>query len=214
MSELISTHISLRVPGPTPAFLLNPYGVLFSQITASSLVKVDLAGNILSQNEYKVNRAGVQIHGAILEARPDVNCVLHAHNSYTIAVSAQRDGLLPMSQAALRFWGQMAYHDYGRAASDPVERSKLQEDMGDKWVMLLRNHGFLSTGRTVGEAFVSGYYLDLACRAQILAQSAGVPLVMPTEDTYEGGVEHRGRDEPSWPALLRLLDSEDPSYKD
>jgi len=214
MSELISTHISLRVPGPTPAFLMNPYGLLFHQITASSLVKVDFDGNILSLTEYAVPRAGVVIHGAILEARPDVNCVLHAHNTYTIAVSAQRDGLLTLSQAAMRFHGQLSYHEYGRAASHPTERAKLQEDMGDKWVMLLRNHGFLTTGRTCGEALISGYFLDRACRVQITAQCAGVPLVMPREDTFESGIQWRGRDEPSWPALIRMLDQEDPSYKD
>ncbi|HEX7232867.1 MAG TPA: class II aldolase/adducin family protein, partial [Candidatus Binatia bacterium] len=118
MSELIYTHISLRVPGPEPAYLLNPYGMLFNQITASSLVKVDFEGKIAGPTEWPVNRAGVAIHGAILAARPDVNCVFHTHTPYTTAVSALECGLLPMSQAALRFQGQTAYHDYGRAAAD------------------------------------------------------------------------------------------------
>jgi len=214
MSELVSTHISLRVPGPTPTFLINPSGFMFHEITASSLVRVDLAGNKIGPSPHRVSPVGVAIHSAILEARPDVNCVLHAHNTYTVAVSAQECGLLPISQAAMRFHGQVAYHEYGRAGTDPTERSRLAEDMGDKWVMLMRNHGFLTTGQTAAEAFIAAYYLDLACRAQIVAQSAGVPLVMPPMEAVEDATHLRGRDEPAWPALLRLLDRDDPSYRD
>lgn len=213
MSDLIYTHISLRVPGPTPQFLINPHGKLFGQITASSLVKVDLAGNIIGPSDWPVNRAGVVIHGAVLEARPDVNCVLHTHTPYSVALSALEGGLLPISQFAMRFSGRIAYHDYGRAATDPTERSRLAEDLGDKWVMLLRNHGILTTGRTVGEAFSSAYYLEKACQVQIYAQSTGLPLVIPSPDTYSS-VNVPGARERAWPALLEMLDREDPSYRD
>ena len=214
MSELIYTHISLRVPGPKPTYLLNPHGMLFNQITASSLVKVDFEGKIAGPTEWPVNRAGVAIHGAILAARPDVNCVFHTHTPYTIAVSALECGLLPMSQAALRFQGQTAYHDYGRAAADPAECARLARDMGDKSVMILRNHGGITTGKTVCEAFIASFYLEKACQFQILAQSAGVPLTMPANDIIAASGNRVVSDERAWPSLLRMLDGEDPSYRD
>ena len=214
MSEIINTHISLRVPGTTATFLLNPHGMLFSEITASSLVKVDLQGNVVGESQYPVNRAGVAIHSAIQEARPDINCVFHTHTPYCTAVSSLECGLLPMSQAALQFYGQLAYHDYGRAASDPAERAALQHDIGDSWYMLMRNHGALTLGKTVGQAFMAAYYLEKACQFQVLAQSTGQPLIMTPEDTRErSDPSHRG-EERAWPGLLRLLDREDPSYRD
>jgi ribulose-5-phosphate 4-epimerase/fuculose-1-phosphate aldolase len=214
MSELIYTHISLRVPGPTPAYLLNPHGMLFNQITASSLVKVDFEGKLVGPSEWPVNRAGVAIHGSILAARPDVNCVFHTHMPYTTAVSALECGLLPMSQAALRFQGQTAYHDYGRAASDSAEGARLVKDLDDKRVMLLRNHGGITTGKTVCEAFIASYYLEKACQFQILAQSAGAPLAMPADEIIAASGGRPGGDERAWPSLLRMLDREDPSYRD
>ena len=215
MSELINTHISLRLPDAPHTYLFNPHGMLFDEITASSLVTVDLRGNVTSHSEYTANRAGVAIHGAILGARPDVSCVFHTHTPWATAVSSLECGLLPMSQAALRFEGQVAYHDYGRAATDPAECDRLAEDIGDNSVMLLRNHGILTTGRTVGEAFVSAYYLEKACQFQILAQSAGVPLVMPTEEIrLAASGRTPGMEERAWPALLRMLDRMDPSYRD
>jgi len=214
MSELINTHISLRVPGAKPAYLLNPYGMLFNQITASSLVKIDFAGKLVGPSEWPVNRAGVAIHGSILAARPDINCVFHTHMPYTTAVSALQCGLLPMSQAALRFQGQTAYHDYGRAASDPAECSRLVKDLGDKPVMLLRNHGGITTGKTVCEAFVASYYLEKACQFQLLAQSAGVPLAMPADEIIAASGGRSAGDDRAWPSLLRMLDREDPSYRD
>jgi ribulose-5-phosphate 4-epimerase/fuculose-1-phosphate aldolase len=214
MSELIYTHISLRVPGHKPAYLLNPYGMLFNQITASSLVKVDFAGNLMVPTEWPVNRAGVAIHGAILAARPDINCVFHTHTPYTTAVSALECGLLPMSQAALRFQGQIAYHDYGRAAADPAECARLARDMGEKSVMILRNHGGITTGTTVCEAFIASFYLEKACQFQILAQSAGVPLAMPGDEIIAASGNRPAGDERAWPSLLRLLDREDPSYRE
>src|SRR5687768_13980451 len=143
MSELIATHITLRVPGPTPAYLINKHGLLFNEITASNLVKVDLYGKPVVDGQGPVSPAGTAIHGSILAARPDINCVFHTHTVYSIAVSSMECGLLPLSQSAMRFHGKIAYHDYGRAATDPTECSKLQEDMGDKGVMLMRNHGIL-----------------------------------------------------------------------
>ena len=214
MSELIYTHISLRVPGPNPAYLLNPYGMLFSQITASSLVKLDFEGKLVGPTEWPVNRAGVAIHGAILAARPDVNCVFHTHMPYTTAVSALECGLLPMSQAALRFQGQTAYHDYGRAAADPAECARLAKDMGDKSVMILRNHGGITTGKTVCEAFIASFYLEKACQFQILAQSAGVTLAMPADEIIAASGGRPAGDERAWPSLLRMLDREDPSYRE
>ena len=214
MSELIYTHISLRVPGPTATYLLNPHGMLFHEITASSLVKLDFAGNVAGPSEWPVNRAGVAIHGAILSARPDINCVFHTHMPYTTAVSALECGLLPMSQAALRFQGLSAYHDYGRAATDPAECTRLVKDLGDRSVMLLRNHGGITTGKTVCEAFVASYYLEKACQFQILAQSAGVPLAMPADEIIAASGGRLAGDERAWPSLLRMLDREDPSYRD
>jgi ribulose-5-phosphate 4-epimerase/fuculose-1-phosphate aldolase len=214
MSELINTHISLRVPGPTPTYLLNPHGMLFHQVTASSLVRLDFAGNLVGPSEWPVNRAGVAIHGSILAARPDVNCVFHTHMPYTTAVSALQCGLLPMSQAALRFQGQTAYHDYGRAASDPAECARLVKDLGDKPVMLLRNHGGITTGKTVCEAFVASFYLEKACQFQILAQSAGAPLAMPADEIFAASGGRPASDDRAWPGLLRMLDREDPSYRD
>lgn len=214
MSEIINTHISMRVPGPTPTFLLNPLGMLFGEITASSLIQVDLDGNAVGDSEWPLNRAGVQIHRAIQAARPDANCVFHTHTPYCTAVASLECGLLPMSQAALRFHGNIAYHDYGRAGFDPTENDRLKQDLGDKWSMLLRNHGAITLGRTVGQAFMSAFYLERACQFQILAQSSGYPIIMPSEDTFLGPRQVSEREETAWPGLLRMLDREDPSYRD
>jgi ribulose-5-phosphate 4-epimerase/fuculose-1-phosphate aldolase len=214
MSELTSTHISLRVPGPTPTFLLNPPGLLFSEITASSLIKVDLDGNVVGGPARSGNRVGIEIHRAIQAARPDANCVFHTHTPYCTAVASLECGLLPMSQAALRFHGDIAYHEYGRAGFDPAENDRLARDLGDKWTMLLRNHGAITLGRTVGQAFTAAFYLELACKFQILAQSSGAPIVMPGEETFGAGRPSLDREAPAWPALLRMLDREDPSFRD
>jgi len=218
MAELIYTHISLRVPGNPPTYLFKPHQLLFGQIKASNLVRVDLEGNIVGESPYRVNPAGTGIHGAILEARPDVNCVLHTHSPYAVAVSSLDCGLLPLTQAALRFSGGVAYHDYAGAAVSAVERSRLAEDLGDKQIMLMRNHGVLALGRTVGEAFVAAYYVERACQFQILAQASGQPLVMPNVEqrtrVQTGPERLSGRTDDAWPALLALLDAEDPSYRD
>src|SRR5262249_55826159 len=153
-----------------------PHQLLFNEIKASNLVRVDLEGKIIGESQYRVNPAGTGIHGAILEARPDLNCVFHTHSPYAVAVSSIEGGLLPLTQASLRFAGQVAYHDYAGAATGPVERSQLAEDFGDKSVMLMRNHGVLTTGQTVSEAFIEAFYMERACQFQILAQASGQPL--------------------------------------
>jgi ribulose-5-phosphate 4-epimerase/fuculose-1-phosphate aldolase len=163
-----------------------------------------------------VNPAGTGIHGTILEARPDVNCVFHTHSPYAVAVSSLECGLLPLTQASMRFVGQTAYHDYAGAAVNPVECSRLAEDMGDNQVMLLRNHGVITTGQTVGEAFIAAFYMEKACQCQILAQASGQSLVMPAVESrprQRGPATLSGRTDDAWPALLRMLDREDPSYR-
>ena len=214
LAEMIYTHISLRLPSPTSTYLMKPHDQLFNEVTASSLVQIDMDGNVVGPNDRMVNRAGIAIHGSILAARPDVNCVVHTHAPYTTAVSSLECGLLPMSQAALRFQGLTAYHDYGRAATDPVECSLLAEDFGDKWVMLLRNHGGLTAGATVADAFIAAFYLEKACQFQVIAQSTGQPIVMPSDELIaKSGVVPRSEDA-AFRSLLRTLDREDPSYKD
>lgn len=216
MSDLIYTHISVRIPGPEHHFLINPYGMMFHEITASSLVKVDLHGNIVGESEWTVNPAGFVIHSAIHAARQDLHCVLHTHTKCGMAVSALECGLLPISQFSLQFYNRVAYHDYEGVALNLDERKRLVADLGDKKVMILRNHGLLTAGRTIPEAFILMFYLNRSCEVQIAAQSAGSPLVMPTDDVCEYAamqqdIEDLGQLE--WPAFIRLLDRQDPSYR-
>jgi ribulose-5-phosphate 4-epimerase/fuculose-1-phosphate aldolase len=216
MTDLIYNHISLRVPGADHHFLINPFGRLYRDITASSLVKVDLEGNIVGHSKWPVNPAGFVIHGAVHRARPEVNCVIHTHTPYGAAVAALDSGLLPISQFAMRFYGRVAYHDYEGLAVSEDERDRLAEDLGDNSVMILRNHGLLTTGRTVGEAFVSMDYVERACRIQVEAQSTGGKVVVPPREVCERAAEQFGPTEfeLAWPALVGLLDEVDPSYKD
>jgi ribulose-5-phosphate 4-epimerase/fuculose-1-phosphate aldolase len=219
MTDLIYTHISARVPGPEEHFLLNPYGQLFSEITASSLVKLDLEGNVLDETEYEINQAGFTIHSAIHGARPDVACVLHTHTNAGMAVSAQRDGLLPLTQHSMRFHNRLAYHDYEGIALDLDERTRLVRDLGERRSMVLRNHGLLVAGRTVPEAFNLMYYLERACQAQIAAQAGGnAPLNLVSAKVAEHAAQQFERSNlpagsREWPALLRFLDGIDPSYR-
>jgi ribulose-5-phosphate 4-epimerase/fuculose-1-phosphate aldolase len=216
MSDLIYTHISVRVPGPEHHFLINPYGMMFHEITASSLVKIDLEGNIVGESEWPVNPAGFVIHSAIHAAREELHCVLHTHTKYGMAVSALECGLLPISQFAMQFYNRVAYHDYEGVALILDERERLVADLGDKKVMILKNHGLLTAGRTVPEAFILMFYLNRACEVQIAAQSAGTPLIIPPDDVCEHAarqqdIEDLGQLE--WPAFIRLLDRDDPSYR-
>jgi ribulose-5-phosphate 4-epimerase/fuculose-1-phosphate aldolase len=218
--DLVFTHISARVPGEKEAFLINPYGMLFEEITASSLVKVDAHGEKLAPSEWPVNPAGFVIHSAIHAARADVGCVLHVHTNAGVAVSAQREGLLPISQIATIALSSLGYHDYEGIALRDDEKPRLVRDLGRNACLVLRNHGLLTVGQTVGEAFVWMYSLQRACETQLLAQSGGAPLVH-VDPRIVAGVKAnidavtRGMG-PSiaWPALRRKLDRLDRSYAD
>jgi ribulose-5-phosphate 4-epimerase/fuculose-1-phosphate aldolase len=217
--DMIFTHISVRVPGPEHHFLINPYGMLFEEITASSLVKVDLEGNIVMDSPYFVNPAGFTIHSAIHMAREDAQCVLHLHTDDGVAVSAQKDGLLPISQNSLLVRSHLAYHEYEGVALNLDERQRLIADIGDKKLLMLRNHGTLAVGENCAMAFVSIYTLERACAQQVRAMTG--ELNMPpkaaldvTADQSQALFKAGGIDLLAWPALMRKLDRLDPSYKD
>lgn len=214
--ELISTHFSARVPDEPDAMLLNPYGLLFSQITASSLIKVRISkGEQLSESPFPLNVAAVNIHSGILAARPDVQAVCHLHTIAGVAVSTMRDGLLPLNQRACYF--DPAYHDYEGIAVNPHEQERLAADLGDKWVMFLRNHGTLVVGRSVANAFVTTYFLERVCETQVATLSMNQPLtVLPDDFVVEvrksaRHVRHWGLHE--WPGLVSLLDGINPGYE-
>jgi len=214
-TDLIYNHISVRLPGPEDRFLINPFGKLYREIHASDLVVIDTEGNILSETTYQVNPAGFIIHSAVHEARRDVQCVIHTHSAYGAAVSAMECGLLPLSQHAMPFFNRLGYHEYEGLAVTPDEKSRLVRDLGPHQAMLLKNHGILTVGRTVGEAFEVLHYLERACEIQVKAQSAGTPLVTPPAEVCERAA---GQLAPingvlAWPAMLRLLDEKDPTYK-
>jgi ribulose-5-phosphate 4-epimerase/fuculose-1-phosphate aldolase len=218
MDDLIYTHISARVPERPDCYLINPFGMMFHEITASSLVEVDHDGTIVADTGYPVNTAGVVIHGAVLQARPEVNCVLHTHTRAGVAVSCLKDGLFPINQAALMFHGRLAYHDYEGIALDADERPRLVRDLGDHPAMILRNHGLLTAGRTVPEAFSFMYYLEQCCRIQVDLMATGGALNLLSEDVCRHGAQQfaaspEARGAREWPALLRLLDAKDPSYR-
>jgi ribulose-5-phosphate 4-epimerase/fuculose-1-phosphate aldolase len=218
MDDLVFTHISARVPGTTNHFFINPYGMHFSEITASSLVKIDLEGDLVEESEYPVNKAGFVIHSAIHAARHDVACVLHTHTRAGVGVSCLAEGLLPLNQFSLQFHNRIAYHDYEGVALDLDERERLVADLADKRVLILRSHGLLTAGRTIPEAFELMYYLDQACAIQMdIMASGGKMLLVPgqvaekTARQFERTDASAGQRE--WPALLRILDKKDPSYK-
>ncbi len=212
-TDLIYTHFSARVPGSSH-LLINPYGLMFDEITASTLVKIDKDGNVVDDpTGLGVNRAGFVIHGCMHEARPEVNCVIHTHTRAGVAVSAQKTGLLPLSQHALRVYGMLSYHDYEGIALDMDERTRMARDLGPtSQAMILRNHGLLSLGHTVAEAFQLMYYLDCACQIQIDALAGGrADVQLISEATAQKGFEQFGSPggaelEKEWSALLRLLD--------
>ena len=223
MDDLIYNHISARIPG-TEEFLLNPFGLLYEEICASALIKVDLSGKVLWQPDwpkglnYTFNLAGYVIHGAIHEAKPDVQCVVHTHSLAGMAVASLEKGLLPMTQTAMRF-ARVAYHDYEGVVLEMDERARLLANLGDAEVMLLRNHGTLALGKTVAEAFNNAYRLERACRSQLLAQGANDRLLLPSAAVVEK-TAHLYRPEVrrpmgvlEWPAMRRLADRLDPSYK-
>ncbi|WP_297355802.1 class II aldolase/adducin family protein [Paraburkholderia sp.] len=220
MSDLIYNHITARVPGSHTEFLINPYGMMYEEITASSLVKVDLDGNVLFNvdDTFSVNRAGYVIHSAIHAARHDVECVIHTHTRAGMAVSVLECGLLPLTQMAMRF-DAIAYHEYEGVAVDLDEQSRLVKDLGERDVMILRNHGLLSVGKSIAEAFNAMYWLEMACRAQVDAMACNTPLHVPPQTVVEK-TNHLYRPQVrrpfgvmEWPAMLRLLDRRDESYK-
>lgn len=217
--DLVFTHISARVPNTENEFLINPYGFLFDEITASSLVKIDLEGNKLLDSPYFINPAGFTIHGAIHSARHDVGCVLHIHSLYGVAVSTQTDGLLPISQQSILPLSNLAYHNYEGIALNEDEKPRLVADLGANNFLILRNHGLLTCGRNAAEAFLFMYLLESACRIQILAQSGGkelisvpAPIIAGAKAQVEAVTKGMGADL-VFPALLRKLDKIDDSYK-
>src|SRR5215813_2772283 len=219
--DLILTHNSARVPGTTDQILINPMGLMFNEITASNLLKVDLDGNLIEPSEYEPIYAGIVIHSAIYMGRADVQCVIHTHTEADIAVGALEDGLLPLSQWAMRFYNRLGYHDYG-VSLDLDERQRLQQSIGNHPVLVLRNHGLIATDRNVAEAFSLTYHFERSAEAQLKIQAAvaaGAKMVIPSPETCERqaalfiGNEPRLQGQREWPALMRLVDKLDPGYR-
>lgn len=217
-SDLVFTHISARIPGPEHHFLINPYGLMFDEITASSLIKVDAQCNKLSESPFPVNPAGFVIHSAVHAVREDVQCVLHTHTRAGVAVSAQKAGLLPISQQSTFVLGSLGYHDYEGVAFREDEQPRLQKDLGDSTFLMLRNHGLLTAGKTIADAFLAMYMFESACAIQVAAQPGGELTTIDPQ--IIAGVAHSTKVQTSglggvfvWPTLLRKLDRTDPSYK-
>lgn len=219
-SDLVFTHISARVPGPEHHFLINPYGMLFDEITASSLVKIDLTGNVVMDSPYPVNPAGFTIHSAIHAARDDAKCVLHVHTVDGIAVSAQKQGLLPLSQQSIFVLASLAYHDYEGVALNEDEKPRLVRDLGDRSFLMLRNHGLLTVAPTVPDAFVLMYVFQNSCAIQVRAQAGGGELVHVDQRIIDGAraqakqVLRGAGGALVWPGLLRKLDRVDSTWRD
>ena len=220
MSDLIYNHITARIPGTDDELLINPYGMMYEEITASSLVRIDIDGNVLHNPypEFGVNQAGYVIHSAVHGARHDVGCVIHTHTRAGMAVSAMKCGLLPLTQTSLRF-ADITYHDYESVALDLDERARLVRDLGDKEAMILRNHGLLVASASIAQAFNSMYWLEMACKAQVDALAGGVELVTPPQAVIDKTCHlykpttRRPFGEMEWPAMLRYLDRRDPGFR-
>lgn len=218
--DLVFTHISARVPGPEHHFLINPYGMMFDEITASSLVKVDLRGNKIMDSSYEINPAGFIIHSCIHAARPDVSCIMHVHSLNGVAVSAQKQGLLPISQQSLFVLASLAYHDYEGVALRAEEQPRLVQDLGGKDYLMLRNHGLLTVGASPADAFLNMYLFEAACSIQLRAQSGGGELIRIPAPILEGirsaaSTVTRGQGSALvWPGLLRKLDRVSPGYRE
>jgi ribulose-5-phosphate 4-epimerase/fuculose-1-phosphate aldolase len=214
--DMIYTHISARLPGPEHQFLINPFGLFFGEITASSLVKIDLDGRILQETPYFINPAGFTIHSAIHAARDDAHFVMHLHSDGGVAVSAQKEGLLPLSQHALICLPQLAYHDYEGIALNHDEKERLVADLGDRSMMLLRNHGTLAVGRSAADCWTRMFYLERACRQQVMALSVGRENVLIASQSSQDEVRTQttagAGGALAWPGCLRRLDRENPGY--
>ena len=218
MDDIVYTHISARVPGGDEHFLINPFGTMFEEITASSLVRIDLDGKVVAPAGARVNEAGFTIHSAVHAARPDIGCVIHTHTRAGMAVSALESGLLPLCQKSMLFHDRLAYHDYRGVAFDLAERESLVADLGRHKAMILRNHGLLTCGATVAEAYVEMFYLDKSASAQLQAMATGERIVEPSASVCEKSARQFAGDsarsgEREWPSLIRRLDREDPGYK-
>jgi ribulose-5-phosphate 4-epimerase/fuculose-1-phosphate aldolase len=218
--DLVANHLTARVPGEPDAFLINPFGMLFEEVTASSLVKIDLDGEILSPTPFGINKTGFVIHSAVHEARPDAACVMHLHSRDGVAVSMTEGGLLPLNQTAMTIVEDIAFHEYEGVALDLAERARLAADLGAKNLMLLRNHGILTVGTSVAEAFVRTYFLEWACNVQVRAMATGQPLhhadptvVRSVADGYQPDVSAAFSETLVWPAMLRKVEREAPDYK-
>jgi len=218
--DLVFTHVSARVPGDEHHFLINAYGLLFEEMTASSLVKIDLNGDKVLESPHSVNPAGFVIHSAVHEARHDVGCVLHTHTRAGVAVSAQADGLLPISQQSLLPTATLAYHDYEGVAVNEAEKPRLVADLGENNALILRNHGLLTTGASIPDAFLLMYVLETACQIQLLAQSPGGELIQVPQPIVDGIQAQADKamqglgGQLVWPGLLRKLDRMDSSFRD
>lgn len=219
LTDLIYNHISARVPGKEDHFLINPYGLLYEEVSASILVKVDVDGKVIEDPlGLGVNPGGFTIHSAVHMARPDVLCVMHTHTAASVAVATMECGLLPLTQHAMRFTGRIAYHAYDGVFFTDEERQRLQANLGQRMVMLLRNHGSLVCGPTIAQAFDTMYYLERACQLQLALLGSGQKLVQPepgaaeqVAQVFEAPTRQGGAK--AWPAMLRLLDREQPGYK-
>jgi ribulose-5-phosphate 4-epimerase/fuculose-1-phosphate aldolase len=217
--DLVFSHISARVPGPEHHFLINPYGMFFEEITASSLVKVDLAGSKVLDSPYEINPAGFTIHSAIHAAREDALCVLHLHSLNGVAVSAQAEGVLPISQQSIYVLASLAYHDYEGVALREDEKPRLVRDLGDKTFLMLRNHGLITVAGTIADAFLWMYLFEAACTIQVRAQSGGGdlisidPQIIASAQAQAQQVTRYSGGALAWPGLLRKLDRLDPSYR-
>jgi ribulose-5-phosphate 4-epimerase/fuculose-1-phosphate aldolase len=219
-TDLIFTHLSARVPGHPDQYLINPYGLLFHEITASNLIKVDFLGNVIT-GDYPFNDAGHAIHSAVLKVRSDINVVLHSHTRAGMAVSCMKEGFLPLTQHAGEVRDLICYHKYGVADDNPEECEKLGKDLADKWLMIMHNHGLLSTGRTVAEAFYFLYVLEIACKVQVDVMATNAELVYPDKESIDVLATYclPNSEQPgdaitrSWSALIRMLDDQDPTYK-
>ena len=219
-TDLIFTHLSARVPGHPDQYLINPYGLLFHEITASNLIKVDFDGNVIT-GDYPFNDAGHAIHSAVLKVRPDINVVLHSHTRAGMTVSCMKQGFLPLTQHAGEVRDLICYHDYGVADDNPEECDKLGRDLADKWLMIMHNHGLLSAGRTVAEAFYFLYILEIACKVQVDVMATNAELIYPDQDAMDVLASYclPSAGQPgdaitrSWSALIRMLDDQQPGYK-
>lgn len=215
MTDLLYNHITCRVPGTDDQFLINEFGLGYDEITASNLVKIDIEGNVVEEGDHRINFPGYVIHSAVHAARHDAVSVMHAHTFYGMVVSALEEGLIPLQQETYQFYNRVAYHDFEGQSVHTSERERLVTDLGDKDAMILKNHGLLTLGRSVAEAWVSMWQLEKACKVQVIAQSTGqvIHQVPPQVMEKASSARFHRYEAIEWPWLLRKLDAKDPSYR-